>query len=289
MLAWDHLRFALALARHGTVAQAGAALGLEPAAATERFRAMEQAAGATLFLRTRTGVEPTAAGWRLLRAAERLAEEMSRVKRALPAPPASRPRVRVAVDSELGALWLGAAGETGLSATAEVELELVEAGDAQLTVGWERPARAGWTGRRLGTLGVGLYAASSYLSERARPRTPEALAGHAWVLTSGTASASPAGRWAERLAGDGTVALRAADPGLRVAAVVAGLGVGVLLQGSEEAHPELVRLFPLPALRTRAVWLGRPRQGQGAPQLRAAAKALDLTLGDAVRRWARRG
>ena len=289
MLAWDHLRFALALARHRTVARAGAALGMEPAAAAERFRAMEEAAGATLFLRTRSGLQPTDAGWRLLRAAERLGEEMSRVKRAIPPAPMHRHRVRVAVDAELAALWLGASGAVGLAGAAEVELELVGVAEAELTLGWERRARPGWTARRLGALGVGLYAAGSYLGERGRPRTPESLAGHAWILASGAGAASPAGRWAERLARSGTVALRAADPGLRTAAVVAGLGVGVLLQGSEDAHPELVRLFPVLALRVRALWLGRPRDARGHPQLGAAAKALDLTLGEAVRRWERRG
>jgi DNA-binding transcriptional LysR family regulator len=287
MLAWDHLRFALALARHGTVAQAGAALGLEPAAATERFRAMEQAAGATLFLRTRTGVEPTDAGWRLLRAAERLAEEMSRVKRAIPPPPAERLRVRVAIDAELASAWLRASGDTLLSLLDGIELELAPRADADLTAGWDRPERTGWTARRLGALGVALYASSGYLGERRRPRSAEALAGHAWVASATEESA--ADRWVARHARGGTIVLRAADPALRAAAVEAGLGVGALLQGSEDAYPELVRLFPITGLRPRTVWLALPRDTRRAPQLRRAAKALDATLGETVRRWQKRG
>jgi len=287
MLAWEHLRFALALARHGTVARAGAALGMEPPAAAERFRAMEEAAGATLFLRTRGGLQPTDAGWRLLRAAERLGEEMSRVKRALPPATPERVRVRVAIDAELAAAWLRASGDTLLSLVGGIELELGAGADAELTVGWDRPEHEGWTARRLGALGVALYASSGYLGDRGRPRSTEALAGHAWVLGAGEESA--ADRRVAHLARGGTVVLRAGDPTLRAAAVEAGLGVGALLQGSEDAYPELVRLFPIPGLRPRALWLGLHRDAPGEPRLRGAAKALDATLGETVRRWQKRG
>jgi DNA-binding transcriptional LysR family regulator len=287
MLAWDHLRFALALARHGTVGRAGAALGMEPAAAAERFRAMEEAAGATLFLRTRTGLQPTDAGWRLLRAAERLGEEMSRVKRAIPPAPLHRPRVRLSIDAELAALWLRASGDTLFSLLAANALELGSGAGAELTVGWDRPGREGWTARRLGALGRALYASTGYLGDRGRPRSPETLAGHAWVLGAGEDAA--ADRWVARLARGGTVVLRAGDPALRAAAVEAGLGVGALLQGSEDASSGLVRLFPIPGLRPRTLWLGLPRDTRRAPQLRRAAKALDATLGETVRRWQKRG
>jgi DNA-binding transcriptional LysR family regulator len=287
MLAWDHLRFALALARHGTVARAGAALGMEAAAAAERFRAMEEAAGATLFLRTRTGLQPTDAGWRLLRAAERLAEEMSRVKRAIPPPSAERVRIRVAIDAELAAAWLRASGDTLLSQLAGIELELRQGADAELTVGWGRPEPERWTARRLGALGVGLYASSAYLGDRGRPRSADTLAGHTWVVGAG--EESPADRWVARHARGGTVVLRADDPALRAAAVEAGLGVGAFLQGSEDAYPELVRLFPIPGLRPRTLWLGLPRDTHRSRPLRRAVKALDAAVGETVRRWQKRG
>ena len=289
MLAWDHLRFALALARNGTLAQAGAALGLESAEASSRLRALEEEAGATLFLRSRAGLLPTDAGRRVLRAAERMAEEMSRVDRALPSPGASRGRVRVSVDAVLAMLWLRAAGPSLAAALGELELELTTGPHADLTVGWERPGRAGLTARRLGALGSALYASEDYLAERGRARTAGGLAGHAWVLGSDALQRTAAGRWASRTAREGTVRLRSDDPGLVLAGVAAGLGVGVLLQGSEDAYPALVRLFPIPELRPRALWLGLPRDTRSAPRLGRVAKAIDATLGERVRRWQRRG
>jgi DNA-binding transcriptional LysR family regulator len=290
MLAWDHLRFALALARHGTLARAAEALGLGLAEAPARFRAMEEEAGATLFLRTGSRLEPTDAGRRLLRAAERMAEEMSRVDRALPPLPVERVRVRVSVDAALAALWLRASGAALLPALGAVELELTSQHEAELSVGWIRPTRAGWSGRRLGALGFGLYGSGEYLADHGRPRTAAALAGHRWVLGSEAGEPSAAGRWAGRAAAaGGTVALRTDHPALFLAAVASGLGLGVLSQGAEDADPALVRLFPISELRPRALWLGRPRDTRSAPHIGRAAKALDATLGEVVRRWQHRG
>lgn len=289
MLAWDHLRFALALARHGTVSRTAAALGLETGQAAARLQALEEAAGAMLFLRSRAGLQPTDAGRRLLRAAERMAEEMSRVARALPLLPAEKARVRVSIDVALATLWLRASAAPLLSALEGVELVFTEEPEAELTVGWNRPAGPGWTARKLGALGFGLHASTEYLAGRGRPRSPSALGGHVWVLPSGALERSAAGRWAVRRAREGTVALRTEDPALLLAAVASGLGLGVLPQGSEDADPALVRLFPLPELRTRALWLGLPRDPSRPRHLRRAAKAIDETLGEAVRRWQRRG
>lgn len=289
MLAWDHLRFALALARHGTLARTARALGLETAEAQACLRALEAAAGSTLFLRTRAGLQPTDAGRRLLRAGERMAEEMSRVDRALPPLTAERVRVRVSIDAAVTTLWLRTAGATLLSALGEVELELTGEAEADLTVGWVRPAGPGWSARRLGVLGFALYASADYLAERGHPRAPAALSAHRWVLGLDALPQSAAGRWAARPVRAGTVVLRTDDPALLLAAVAAGLGLGVLPQGSEDVEPALVRLFPIPELRARTLWLGVPRAARRAPHLGRAAKAIDATLGEAVRRWQRRG
>src|SRR5262249_19851388 len=250
---------------------------------------MEEAAGSTLFLRTRAGMQPTDAGWRLLRAAERLAEEMSRVGRALPETSKARREVGVSIGPLLAAQWLRASGSSLVSELGEVELTLTAGPDAELSVGWTRSRSTATRARSLGALGFGLYAAESYLAAHGRPRTSAALAGHSWVLGPGRLERSADARWAARMARSGTVALRAADPAVAVAAVAAGVGVGVLLQGSEDAYPELARLFPVGELRLRTVWLGLPRDTRNAAHLERAAKVIDATLGDHIRRWQRRG
>src|SRR5262249_59422831 len=51
VLPWEQLRLVLALARHGTFAGAGRALGMSPAALEAELKRVERSAGAALFVR----------------------------------------------------------------------------------------------------------------------------------------------------------------------------------------------------------------------------------------------
>ena len=87
VLPWEQLRLVLALARHGTLAGAGRALGMSPAALEAELKRVERAAGAALFVREEGRLLPTDAGRSAMHTGERLAEEMARRR---PGPP---PRV----------------------------------------------------------------------------------------------------------------------------------------------------------------------------------------------------
>lgn len=58
----DQLRTAIALVQHRTVNRTAAALGLAPSSVSDRIRRLEGALGASLFIRDRSGMHPTAAG-----------------------------------------------------------------------------------------------------------------------------------------------------------------------------------------------------------------------------------
>ena len=84
VLPWEQLRLVLAVARHGTLAGAGRALGMSPAALDAELKRVERAAGAALFVREEGRLLPTDAGRSAMHTGERLAEEMARVDRVLP-------------------------------------------------------------------------------------------------------------------------------------------------------------------------------------------------------------
>jgi len=68
---WDDLRVLLAVARHGTLTKAAAALNVDGTTTSRRMRALQDALGTRLFDRLRGGVELTPAGAALVRLAER--------------------------------------------------------------------------------------------------------------------------------------------------------------------------------------------------------------------------
>jgi DNA-binding transcriptional LysR family regulator len=298
MLPWDHLRFALAIARYGTMAGAARALSVDLTTVGRRLQALEEAAGATLFVRTHNGLLPTDAGRSVLHAAERMEEEMVRVQRALAPKGQGRGPVRIAALEDLAEHWLQESGSQLRRSLAGVELVLITAapavdlarGAADLAVDLVRPDGPGWTGRKLGALVYGLYAGRSYLAEHGRPRTPQDLAGHRVVLAAGSLERSEAGRWMARAARTaGAIALRTDSQALIRAGVASGLGVGLLPLGSEELAPELVRLAPLPEVAPRPVWLLMRREARRSPRVHRVAQTLEEALGAAYRRWQRRG
>lgn len=66
---WDHLRFFLALAEHGTLTRAGRSLGVSHTTVLRRVRSFETALGARLFERTASGYRTSDAGRKLMHSA----------------------------------------------------------------------------------------------------------------------------------------------------------------------------------------------------------------------------
>src|SRR5713226_7009376 len=68
---WDHLRFVLAVADSGGLSAASRHLRVDPATVSRRLDALEAALRCKLFHRNRQGLEPTAAGAKLVAHARR--------------------------------------------------------------------------------------------------------------------------------------------------------------------------------------------------------------------------
>ncbi len=79
MLAWDDLRFVLALSRAGTASGAARELDVNATTVTRRLQALEEQIGVTLFERRATGMVPTDAGEAAVRAAQQVEESVLRL------------------------------------------------------------------------------------------------------------------------------------------------------------------------------------------------------------------
>ena len=80
---WDDLRFALALARTGTLSAAGRALGVNHTTVMRRIEVLQEALGARLFDKTPEGYVPTPAGEVVLRSTGRMEEEVQALERTI--------------------------------------------------------------------------------------------------------------------------------------------------------------------------------------------------------------
>lgn len=292
VLPWEQLRLVLALARHGTFAGAGRALGMSPAALEAELKRVERAAGAALFVREEGRLLPTDAGRSAMHTGERMAEEMARVDRVLPVVPPGPP-VRLSIQETFAAQWLPTAAADLARKLESITLELVtrpgRGKEIDLEVSATRPAAGqGQSPRALGTTADALYGSEAYLLDHGRPSDVDRLVGHRVILVTGAEARTTAGRWLAGAARRGArVALRTDSVPVFVSAVHAGLGLGVLPRGSEELAPELVRLSELPELSPRPVWLGFRGEGTPSARVRRAAQILEQTLGAALRRWER--
>lgn len=131
-----YLRYALVAAELGSFRRAGEALGVHQSTVCRRVRILEDRLGATLFVRTRSGVRLTASGERFLKEAAIAADQFGRAAEAISSPSrGSRGELRVGLFTSLAAGYLGHLLERFRVHHPDVEVELEEARPQAIIVG----------------------------------------------------------------------------------------------------------------------------------------------------------
>lgn len=261
---WNDLQYFLAVARDGSLTGAARRLHVSQSTVTRRIEALEHALRAPLFLRRREGYVLSEAGTELLPAAERAEEALAEVGRQrFDAPARIAGTVRIAVAEMLGQwILLPALGELRV-AYPDLEIEIV-AGietirlarrEADLAIRLVRPHEAGGlTIRRLGGLGIGLYAAPSYLAARGTPSHLPDLAGHDLIGWDPAHAAFPIPLWLARIAPAARQPIKVNTMAGHLLAAQAGLGIAALLRTAAE-QSGLVRVLPHEAAHPQEIFL----------------------------------
>jgi DNA-binding transcriptional LysR family regulator len=273
---WDMYQTFLAVLRSGSLSAAARDLGISQPTARRHVEALEVALGAVLFTRSATGLLPTDAA----RAALPLAEEMQASARALErslsaqaGPVAGRVRLTASLvmaqevlPATLAALAVRHPGlSVELSATNAIEN--LHRRDADIALRVTPPLQDGLVARKLGEVGLGLFASPAYAQANGLPQTPADLPDHALIGEDrGQAFAA-----ALAAAGIGTgrlrLALRSDNDAVQLAMLRAGAGIGVC-QVPLAARHGLVRA--LPGFRaTMPVWLVMHEDLRAVPRVRA--------------------
>jgi len=278
-LDWDDVRCFLALVRAGSLVGGARALGIDKSTLSRRIKGLERAVGAQLFLRTVEGLRPSAAATAIFARAESAELEL----RALRSDAAIGGGevgglVRLATTEGL-AVRLVALGLLDLCERhPSIELEVL-GGNTPLDLAKDEADLAlrvtPITGpdlkvRVVARLGFALFASSTYLARRGRPRTVAQLRGHDVILPSGDLARLPEGRWLAARPGVRVTFRSSSLPALAEAAA-RGHGLCALVDAWGAGVPGLEVVLPLPQIPDRAIWLASHPLVADRPAVRVVA------------------
>ena len=283
---WDKLQYFLFVARHGTLARAGAALHVDATTVSRRVSALEASLGQTLFERAPTGFVLTAAGRALVPHAEAMAAAAARVRSAREGGSGLSGQLRVSVSEGFGNSFIAPRLGRFVAAHPDLEIDLVASSgflnpsrrEADMAVLLARPRKGPLITRKLSDYSLGLYAPADRPDWReAVERAPLSRAGMAVI------GYMPDILYAPELDYLGEI-----EPGLRATVrsssilaqrrmIASGAGVGVLPCFLAADDPALVRVRPDQVI-GRSFWLALHRDVAPQPRIRAFIDWLDAEV-----------
>lgn len=284
---WNLYRTFLAVVREGSLSGAARRLGLTQPTVARHVDELERAVGANLFLRSQRGLTPTDMGLELQPHAEALALDAATLWRtASGRPGAVRGAVRVSAAEVVGVEHLPPilAGLRRDYPELVIELVLSNAVDdllrreVDIALRMVEPAQGALLARRLPSIELGLHARRDYLEQRGTPRTLEDLTGHDII---GFDRETPAirtmmARYPE-IARAG-FALRADSDLAQLAAIRAGVGIGLCQVPIARRDPRLVRVLEAEVAIELGLWVVMHEDLKTSARCRATFDALAAGL-----------
>lgn len=266
---WDLLHCFLAVADTGSLSAAARRLKLSQPTLGRRMAALEAALETRLFERPGRRLVLTAEGESLHETVRRMEAEALGAERRLGGHDvALSGTVRIACTEGIGTLWLTPALRRFQADYPEIDVELVmnnqtvnlsrREADIAIRMRISRsgaPAQDAVIGRRLGHLGISIYAAPTYLHEHGEPTTPADLAQHRIIAFDDSFGGPEFQNWLPDEAQGARHAFISNSLLAQRAAIAAGLGVGISADVLVRGDPGFVRLLPDLAIRLPEVWL----------------------------------
>jgi len=282
---WDDLQSFVAVARAGHFLGASARLGVDRTTIGRRVSALEVHLGAPLFLRTRGGLRLTPAGEQTLVLAAQMEQAAGAIAAQREAQQQVKGLVRVALTEALGPFVI----DQGLLSLKEehpgLELELLAGsrrldlglGEADVGLRFDPLRGATLRARCVSRTAIGVYASPAYLRQRGVPKSARQLGGHDVLLPAAELSALPEARWLKRQPGTRVALASNSLPSL-LAAALGGHGLVTLTDTWGAREPRLERLFAVPGLPPRALWLVTTAEGARRPAIAAVTRKLIQVL-----------
>ncbi|WP_158818716.1 LysR family transcriptional regulator [Methylocapsa sp. S129] len=291
---WSHYRAFLAVLHEGSLSGAARALGLTQPTLGRQIADLEYNLGAALFIRSQRGLVPTDVARDISPHARAMAAAASATMRAASGGAReSAGTVRITASEIIGAEVLPAllAGFHRANPAVTIELALSNRvedllqGEADIAVRMVRPSQAALVARRIGAVGLGLYAHRLYLEAFPAPATAVALltSDHALIgfdqetpFLRELLTRMPIARESFALRTDSDLA--------QIAAIRAGFGVGFIQHGVARRDPDLIPLFPGEIGFSLEMWLALHEDLRASRRLRLMMDHLATGLAEYVAR-----
>ncbi|WP_298281823.1 LysR family transcriptional regulator [Novosphingobium sp.] len=293
MLNSDQLLVFLAVIREGNTVGAARRLGLDHSTVSRRLSALEQALGTRLFDRSPRGLAPTEAAATLIGHAERVESEL-----ILAASSAGQQdtrisgTVRLATPEIFGTLLVAPNVAELHERHPDLTLELAPESrsislskrEADIAITVRRPPRGRLVARKLVDYRLGLYAAPDYLASRDAIASRTDLTSHAFVSYVDELVDYPELLALNEARLGGKTVFRSSSSAAQLAAVAAGIGLGMLHCLAADDDSRITRVLSGEIEARRTYWLILHSDLQRVPRVRAVIEFLD----DLVRRMQHR-
>lgn len=272
-LDWNDVRYALVIARCGSLASAAGALGVDQTTVARRLRALESRLGTPLFERLKGRLAPTPAGGVLVERGVRIEREIAAL-RHLAADHQTQVQgvIRITAVDAVISHYLARQLAALRARHPALAVELIASSktldlcrrEADIAVRLARPQSGDFVVRRLAELAYGVYGA------RGEPVAEDWNACH-WVAYENSLAQVPEMRWLAQRAGDERIVLRCNNMDALATAVADGLGLGVLPRLVGARHAALCCLSGDEPVLRREMWLVVPRELRDVPRIRAVS------------------
>jgi len=250
---WERQRAFLAVLRTGSLSGAARTLGLAQPTVRRRIEDLEASLGTALFTRTPAGLMPTEIALGLRDHAEAMALAADAFARsASAAADAVAGRVRVTASEVIATEVLPAILAPLLDRHPGLVVELSPSNrredilrrEADIAVRMTRPEQDALVARRIGAVPLGLHAHRDYLARRGIPASFEDAADHVVIGVASDNDVVRTMRAAGMPIANMHFAFRSDSDLAQMAAIRAGVGIGVCQIPLALRDPELVRVLP---------------------------------------------
>jgi DNA-binding transcriptional LysR family regulator len=278
--------------RQGSLSAAARTLGLTQPTLGRHVAALEAELGTALFTRSPQGLIPTPAALDLLPRVEEMHAAAQAAARAISGDPSGETGVvRITASEIIGGVVLPPILSAFRERRPAIVIELVLTNrnedllrrDADIAVRMVRPVQAALVARRIGTIGIGLYAHRRYAQAHGLPATLADLAAHP-VIGFDRDDIS------RRSIGDGpqvtreTFAFRTDSDLAQLAALRAGFGIGGCQTGIAADEPDLIPVLPDAVRFELEMWLAMHEDLRPVARVRLMFEHLAAALGQYARR-----
>jgi DNA-binding transcriptional LysR family regulator len=250
-LSWDLVGAFLAVMRTGSLSGAAKALGVAQPTVRRQIEKLEEVLGVPLFTRSPTGLAPTDTATATLPYAESMAGAAESLVRLVSAPSgAERGTVRVTCSEVVGFAVVPPILADLRRAHPHIQIELSPTNanedllrrQADVAVRMAQPTQSALVAKRVGTVRLGAFATEAYLAEYPAPRTVAELARHTLLGRDRDTTFSEAIAAAGLKRSD--FVFRTDNDAAYLAAIRAGIGIGVCQLPLAAGPPRLVRVLP---------------------------------------------